>query len=119
MTQREKESPAKTTGMTVEQAKSWQFNHGEEIRDLAGKGDRVAQKVIAQYVVWWERRNSHDRKVALEAETEWLKWLNEYIVRDLTIGERDRLRAKYDHHANDNAIRSPIYGGNLTKRDIN
>lgn len=119
MTQRENENPAKTTGMTIDQAKGWQFQHGEEIRDLAAKGDKLAQRVIAQYFVYFDRKDSSDRKVVLDAETEWLKWLNEYIVRDLTVGERDRLRAKYDHHANDNEIQSPIYGGKLTKRDIN
>lgn len=121
MTQPENESPAKTTrpGMTVEQAKGWQFNHGEEIRDLAAKGDKLAQRVIAQYFVYFDRKDSSDRKFAEQATTEWLKWLNEYIVRDLTIGERERLRAKYNHHADDDAIRSDVYGGKLSKRDLN
>lgn len=118
MTQPENESPA-TTMMTVEQAKGWQFQHGVEIRDLATKGDKLARRVIAQYMVYWERKDSHDKAVVADATTEWLKWLNEYIVRDLTIGERDRLRAKYNHHADDDAIRSDVYGGKLTKRDLN
>lgn len=112
------ESPAKTTMMTVEQAKGWQKRHGEEIRDLAMKGDVLARRVMAQYMVYWERKDSGDRKVALDATTEWLKWLNEYIVRDLTIGERERLKAKYDHHADDDVLKD-VYGGRLTKRDLN
>lgn len=105
--------------MSLQDAKNWQFQHGEEIRDLAMKGDPLAKRVIAQYMVYWERKDAQDLKVVADATHEWLKWLNEYIVRDLTIGERDRLRAMYDHHANDDAIVSPIYGGKLTKRDLN
>lgn len=111
-------SPGKTTGMmTVEQAKGWQYNHGEEIRDLAAKGDKLAQRVIAQYFVYHERKDSTDRRVVEDATREWLKWLNEYIVRDLTIGERDVLRSRYDHHADDDVIQ--IKGEVLHKRDIN
>jgi hypothetical protein len=118
MTQRENENQAKTTMMTLEQAKGWQFQHGEEIRDLAAKGDKLAQRVIAQYMVYWDRKDSSDRRVAEEATTEWIKWLNEYIVRHLTIGERDALKSKFDSHKDDTVIRD-VYGSKLTKRDLN
>lgn len=119
MTQRESVNLVRTTmpGMTIDDAKKWQFQHGEEIRDLAAKGDKLARRVIVQYFVWYDRKNSRDRRIAHDAATEWLKWLNEYIVRDLTIGERDLLRAKYDHHADDDVIK--IKNEILHPRDIN
>lgn len=104
--------------MSIEDAKNWQYRHGEEIRDLAAKGDRVAQKVIAQYMVWWERKDAHDRKVAEDAAREWIKWLNEYIVRHLTIGGREEVKSKFDVGKDDHVILD-IYGGIISKRDIN
>lgn len=103
--------------MTVDQAKGWQFQHGEEIRDLAGKGDKLAQRVIASYFVYHDRCRSSDRKRAAEATDYWIKTLNEYIVRDLTIPARAELRSKFDHHADDDVIK--IKGEIIRPRDIN
>lgn len=65
--------------------------YGPDIKRLAERGDKLAQRVIARY------QYAYDHPADMAANLSLRDALNEYLLRDLTHSEQVDLASKYGH----------------------
>lgn len=88
--------------MTTPELFQWMKLHRHEIDKLLLAKEPLAVKVYTHYVAFYHHLGTRYEK---GHEREFRRWMNEYIARDLTIGERKILREKYGVFEDDDQIK--------------
>ncbi len=79
------------TGMTLQEALEYQRTQSHHIKRLADLGDRLAMKLITAY------RELYSDQLNPIKQNEWMKIIDDYCRRDLTIVTRTLLQDRLGH----------------------